>query len=69
MASRKFIFAIVAWLLGFILVCFCIFSKKVESDIIKHIVTMLGSIVLFYMGGNVGEKFIVSRGKKNEPQG
>ncbi len=68
MAGRKFIFAVGAFLLMFILLCFSIFSHRVSESIINQIIVAIMGIIIGYMGANVGTFFVSSRGKKNEPQ-
>jgi len=63
--SRKYALTLVTMALVFLLIVACIFTGK-DAAIVNSLITLLGSIVLFYMGGNVGEHFAVSKPVKKD---
>ncbi len=47
-------------MLVFVLLCACILTHASDA-IVQTIAALFGSIILFYMGGNVGAGFAVAR--------
>lgn len=69
MKNRKMKFAVMAFGLVFVLTAAGMFAPapyKASDAVLSALITMLGSIILFYMGGNVGEHFAVSKREKKD---
>lgn len=61
MRNRKFKITVVSGILVFVLLCVCILIRASDT-VVQTIAALFGSIILFYMGGNVGAGFAVARG-------
>ncbi len=65
MKNRKYKLAVFAAIAVFALICFCICTGK-DVEITKALISLLGAVILFYMGGNVGAAFAVNRPEKKQ---